>query len=297
LDALTRQAEFEMPGDALYRDAVRTKFLAEYNQMKSLTTEQDAAAYDAVAKPIIENRLTSAEQFWTAEDGNKDLWNALDGKQQAQMLELFQKNSSALEVKETDPGVMPHFQQLEGQSVNDPKGFMAHDFAADKQLTPGQQTKFIEMAAKMRAGEDVVPPTLSKALSLLNPNIEMAGFGKDTESYERFVSKLGSSLARAQTIKGTKPLSEVEIRDIGKALLQDVVTDPGNWWFNPTVVPRFMLEGIGIPESVFSTVVEPPPVPEADRFRITQEYMDKTGKVPTDEQVQIIYGMPKGPRK
>lgn len=294
LDYAKQIADTFAPGNAAFLDALQSKVRGDYELSKSVRADQMSAAYDAVLNEVIsEPGKTPPTDLRQLSQEAQDYYHSLPPTQRKAIDTQLEQNASPSD-KAATPQMSNNYDRLLGLRETNPEAFKAYDFGNDPNLTPALRKQLIDLKHKPLAAEK--GPNYKQMLDIAAPLLQGAGITKkDTiDKYNQFVGAfLRVSDEQSATLK--RPLKPEEVRQITSDLLEKTVV---SGWFGQT--QHYKFESYGIDAEGLSTV---PPrdfgasfapnraftVPDDVRQTIIDRYQKKTGQVPSDALIFLIW--------
>lgn len=263
-------ANEQAPADPLFGDYVEQRIEADNSRQAAIKRDDQFNSRQSVESGLMggqDGKLPTTLDELTADPKVADAWTRLEPSTQRRYLGVLAHNAKGDTAWTTEN--LKTYQQLKGQAQADPAEFIDTDvigtnlpISAKKELINQQQS------LKGKAEGD---PRVTRALSMLAPDLQAAGINKttDKEGYYQFVGSLQDAL-KDFADENKKPPALKDVQTIGSRLLQ-AHTIEGWLWNSKT--PMYQV-----------------PVPEDEAAKIAAEPTWKQlGITPTDQQVQRIY--------
>lgn len=266
-------ANEQAPTDPLFGDYVKQRIESDSSRQAMIKRDDDFNTRQVIETGLLggqDGKLPSSVDELTADPKTADAWERLQQTNPAaarRYLGVLAHNAKGDTAWTTEN--LKTYQQLKGQAQADPAEFIDTDvigtnlpISAKKELINQQQT------LKGKAEGD---PRVTRALSMLSPDLQAAGISKttDKEGYYQFVGALTDAL-KDFADENKKPPALKDVQTIGARLLQAHTTE--GWLWN-SKTPMYQV-----------------PVPSEEAAKIAAEpTWAKLGITPTDQQVQRIY--------
>lgn len=266
-------ANEQAPTDPLFGDYVKQRIESDSSRQAMIKRDDDFNTRQVIETGLLggqDGKLPSSVDELTADPKTADAWERLQQTNPAaarRYLGVLAHNAKGDTAWTTEN--LKTYQQLKGQAQADPAEFIDTDvigtnlpISAKKELINQQQT------LKGKAEGD---PRVTRALSMLSPDLQAAGISKttDKEGYYQFVGSLQDAL-KDFADENKKPPALKDVQTIGARLLQAHTTE--GWLWN-SKTPMYKV-----------------PVPSEEAAKIAAEpTWAKLGITPTDRQVQRIY--------
>lgn len=295
-DYYAAQAEFYAPGDTVYAAAVRADIEGQYNDMKKVLAEAEAANYDTALKAALGdgvNGPTDLNALLDSDEAVKAAYYALGPEKQQSIIKQLQANS-AERTTPTDED-LAEFQRLRGMALTDPVAFAKENIAEKDNLTQALKKELIELQTRKPTAEDEKKLlNLTDALKIAQIPLAAAGITEDDDSFNTFVGAFSIELNRYLDENKKSPTDE-EVRKIVSGLLTKT-GGTGSWPYILSGPPeRFLFEGTQEEiqralrfESNFEAVPELE-VPASDRRQIIDAWTRKNGTAPNESQINMLY--------
>lgn len=301
-------AEAVAPGDAVYKDMLRTHIMAKAGQISSANAQAEKGARDTLMATAMGlqkgadgttltemapgKKPTSVEELLTTPEA-KQAWGTMDSIGQHGILALVAANAKGTSPPMTTEA-LGKYAELRGMSYLNPDGFLAANLAAPELTTLLPHSLAVDLinlqsaVGSKQARAEAGAERLTHALTLARPILEAAGIrtqitdkstDTDKKTYERFVGSLDKALTDniAQTKK--QPNDSDIRRMAGTLLTPGHIVGGGKLWGDSSGVPYFQSQGTGF-------YVDPP---ATELPKIQADFKAINGRMPTTNETREIY--------
>ena len=201
-------------------DMIRTTMMSRYGQDKRVKADNIAEAKSGIADLIggrVTGRIPKNYDEFIVMPGAQGLVDRLPGPDKNAIIGQIQRFNAAANVAANKAA----YDTLRGIAQDDAERFIKEDITKWP-LSQGQMRELTRIQKEKRKNLEGDPDT-ARALRLLYPAMDAAGLtkAKDKEAYPRFVGALQDAIEVEMKVKGGKPLTDDDMKLIGKRLMQE----------------------------------------------------------------------------
>lgn len=222
------RAQEMSPDDPILGDYVEQKIEALHNQQERIQKDDEFNNRQTIEGALVSGNQsgqlpTTVEDLKAMDPKIEAAWNALLPSDQRKYMKILAANAKG-DTAWTDDKLRT-YQQLKGQALNDPAGFLDQDvISADLPISARKELINLQGQIKKQAGAD---PRTTHALQVMAPTLQAAGLTRqDKDGFNQYTGALHDAIQQFQN-DNKRPPKDDEILTIGSRLLQK---QSSKWW-------------------------------------------------------------------